>query len=174
MSNCVDPKQNLNRETAVRRVRWAAPPCQRSPTTLVPIPVLPLTTPSSPFCGSKPPRQPPRTRADTRDAAAASMERTAPPRHARSAEQGLTSPAYFDQAKADSAKESPRGSETVLNELLKRFVVRQVRCSETAAGPERDRAGAPHQLRSWRPAPWLALRLAAMPDYFLSIFRSQT
>jgi hypothetical protein len=84
---------------------------------------------------------------------------------------GLTNLAFLIVSLQHGAKEYGGTTEIELNELLKRFVVRQVKAARRSAVPGPEPASS-QKLRSWRPASWLALRLAAMPDYFVQFFRS--
>lgn len=75
--------------------------------------------------------------------------------------------AYSKKPLHVSAKEFTRATEIELNELLKRFVVRQAKRRDG----QRPRAEpACQSLRSWRPVERPALRLAGMPDYLLFFF----
>jgi hypothetical protein len=78
---------------------------------------------------------------------------------------------YLAHRKTGSAKESLHVTEIETNGLLNKVRRPASASGETVAGPGGQPARSA-QLRSWRPAFWLALRLAAMPDYFLSTFRS--
>lgn len=84
------------------------------------------------------------------------------------AEQGWANPAYRTQSLQTAAKEYAGTTEIELNELLKRFVVRQSKAARRSAVPGPNRRATSN--RSWRFAAMRALRSAGMPDYLCSIF----
>jgi hypothetical protein len=79
--------------------------------------------------------------------------------------------AFFQPSSTFFSQETNATTEIELNGLLKRFVVRQAKRRDGSRSPDpQPTRSAQH--RSWQPALWLVSGLAAMPDYFSSVFRS--